>query len=432
MSLSSRPLRAFQFRPALPGDKSITHRAVILGALARGESRVEQANPGDDCRATVRAVEALGVRCERREDTIRLVGTAGRLHAPTAALDLGNSGTGLRLLLGALAAHPFAVTLTGDASLRRRPVERVLDPLRRMGARADAPGDHPPVSLTGASLRGIRHTLSIPSAQVKSALLLAGLQGQGETWVGGATGTRDHTERMLRAFGVSVGEGDDWVSVQGGQALSAATVRVPGDFSAAVFYLVAAGVCPGSRVTVEGVGLNPTRTKALDVLIAMGLQVEILPDADSRDSANEPRGRLVVEGGTLRGFEIAPREVPWLLDELPALAVAAAFAEGRSRLNGASELRVKESDRIQAMADGLRAIGARVIPQDDGWVIEGSGGELLPGGQVRSQGDHRVAMALLVAGFRTRNGVEVTDPPRVETSDPLFPINLKELEELAA
>ena len=424
MSLRSHFVNAFRLQPTLPGDKSITHRAYILGAMAAGETRVMGANPGADCRHTLAAVGRLGARVTEQGDQVRVAGTSGRLDPPDRVLDLGNSGTGLRLLLGALAAQPFTVTLTGDASLCRRPVERVLRPLRAMGAHASADRDHPPVTLTGAPLRGIRHAMEVSSAQVKSALLLAGLMAEGQTWIGNTAGTRDHTERMLPAFGATSETGPDWVSISGPQALRSTVLDIPRDISAATFYLVAAAIRPGSHVRLEDVGLNPTRTKVLEVMRRMGLDLTVVPKAGA---SSEPSGTIHVSSKSLEGTEVTPDEVPHLIDELPVLAVLAAFADGTSRVRGAAELRHKESNRLVAMAEGLNAMGAAVTLEADGWTIEGSGGEPLAGGEVRSQGDHRVAMSLLVAGLGARMGCVVVDEPLVETSDPFFPQNLARL-----
>jgi 3-phosphoshikimate 1-carboxyvinyltransferase len=392
--------------------------------MARGTTRVTRGNPGADCRATLNAVAALGATVEEDGDGVTLTGRDGRFRAPPAPLDLGNSGTGLRLLLGVLAAQPFRAVLTGDASLRQRPVERVLAPLRGMGARASAEADRPPVTLDGGPLTGIRHRMSVPSAQVKSALLLAGVQAAGTTRVEGTRGTRDHTERMLQAFGVPVESGPDAVTVTGPATLSGSPVSVPGDPSAAMIYLVAAAIVPGSQVTLEEVGLNPTRIKGFHVLKDMGLALEIVPGLDS---GGEPRGGVTARGGSLTGRTLPPEAVPGIIDELPALAVAAAFAAGETTIRGAEELRVKESDRLAAVAAGLTAIGADVVAHPDGWTIRGSGGRPLPGGRVASRGDHRIAMAFLVAGLRCRDGVAITDPGRIETSDPGFPDTLNRI-----
>jgi 3-phosphoshikimate 1-carboxyvinyltransferase len=415
------PLR---WTPQLPGDKSITHRAYLLGALAEGTTTVDRPNEGDDCRATLRAIESLGVLVERTEARVRLIGSAGRLHAPDAPLDLGNSGTGLRLLLGLLAGQPFTTVLTGDASLRRRPVERVLAPLRSMGARAEAAGDHPPVTLTGAALTGATHRLATPSAQAKSALLLAGVQASGRTRVEGIAGSRDHTERLLPAFGCPVATTPDAVTVEGPRALTASDVRVPGDPSAATFYLMAAALTPRYEVTLEGVSLNPTRIHHFEVLRRMGLALDAAVESGSEP---EPWGRVTARGGELRAVEIGPSEIAGLIDELPALAVLAAFARGTTRVSGAAELRVKESDRLSAVAKGLAAIGAKVTALPDGWLIEGSAGAPLAGGAVETSGDHRVAMAFLIAGLATRKGVTLVGAPMIETSDPFFLSNLEAL-----
>jgi 3-phosphoshikimate 1-carboxyvinyltransferase len=422
-------VRAFRFRPDLPGDKSITHRALLLGAMASGDTRVTGANRGRDCLATEAAVRALGARVEVSGPGLRIAGCAGTLREPSGPLDLGNAGTGLRLLLGVLAGQPFTSVLTGDASLSRRPVERVLEPLRRMGAAASAPGDHPPVTLTGGALHGIRYALPVPSAQVQSAVLLAGVQATGTTVVSGGGASRDHTERLLRTFGAEVRSDGDAVEVRGPCPLEGTALTIPGDPSAAVFYLVAAALVPGSEVTLEMVGLNPLRTKAFDIVKAMGAGLTIHP---AEAPGPEPMGRVIARGEGLRAFSLTGAEVVQAQDELPALAVAAAFAEGTSTVRGAGELRVKESDRLAAVLEGLRAIGARAEGLEDGWAIEGSGGRPLAGGAVRTHGDHRIAMAFLVAGLRTTRGVTLVDPPEIDTSDPLFLGNLERLLETAS
>jgi len=424
---SPGPDGSFDFAPRLPGDKSITHRAYLLGVLAEGETRVRGANRGEDCEATLRAASRLGGKVETDADEVRIHGTGGRLHPPSSPLDLGNAGTGLRLLCGLLAGQSFSATLTGDASLRRRPVERVLAPLRDMGMEASVSGDHAPVLLRGGDLRGITYTLPVPSAQVKSALLLAGIQARGRTVIEGDTGTRDHTERMLRAMGVPVHRAGDRVSVEGPALPAGIPITIPGDPSAAAFYLAAAAVVSGSRVRLEGIGLNPTRTAFLGVFAAMGL--EIAAEEEETGGA-EPIGRVTVKGRTPRGVKILPAEVPALVDELPALAVAAAFGEGITRVRGARELRVKESDRLSAMAEGLSALGAQITLLDDGWDIVGSEGRELRGGRVRCREDHRVAMSLLVASLRCHDAVEIVDLPRIGTSDPFFLENLRQMTEL--
>jgi 3-phosphoshikimate 1-carboxyvinyltransferase len=295
-----------------------------------------------------------------------------------------------------------------------------------MGVSAEAPGDHPPVTLEGGRLRGIRHRMVVPSAQVASALLLAGLRAEGTTRVEGTRGARDHTQRMLAAFGARVRTEEDAVEIDGPQPLTGVALHVPGDPSAAMFYLTAAAIVPGSQVTVEGVGLNPTRINGFTTLKDMGLDLR----ADVEDvSGGEPRGSVTARGGSLAGREMAPEAVTGMIDELPALAVAAAFATGETVIRGADELRYKESDRLSAVAEGLAAIGAPVALLPDGWCIQGSGGRPLPGGEVASRGDHRVAMAFLVAGLRCQNGVTITDPAGIATSDPGFLTNLNRLAE---
>lgn len=423
MSLRTQRIDPFVFVPRLPGDKSITHRAFILGAMATGDTRVEKPNTGADCKATLSAVEALGASIKSEDEAVVIQGTGGRFRQPDTDLDLGNSGTGLRLLLGTLAAQPITVTLTGDASLRTRPVERVLGPLRVMGAQAECEGDHPPVVLTGGKLNGIDVALPVPSAQVKSALLLAGVQARGETRVRGAGGSRDHTERMLRLFGAEVREEEDAVSVNGPASLSGVPVRVPGDISAAVFFLQAAAMVPGSEIRLDSVGLNPTRTRVLEWFEKMGLTLTSHPEAGD----GEPAGRVHARSSATRAVTVDPEHVPGIIDELPALAVTAAVAHGESVFRGAGELRYKESDRLTTVAEGLRAIGAQVEIHQDGWRIRGSGGMPLRGGKVRSRGDHRIAMAFLVAGLASVQGVEIVDDPGIETSDPYFITNLKDL-----
>ncbi|HET9234162.1 MAG TPA: 3-phosphoshikimate 1-carboxyvinyltransferase, partial [Candidatus Eisenbacteria bacterium] len=272
------------------------------------------------------------------------------------------------------------------------------------------------------------HTMEVPSAQVKSALLVAGLLAEGETWIGNTAGSRDHTERMLPSFGANVASGPDWVSIHGPRSLRSISIVVPGDISAAAFFLVAAAIRPGSQVTLEGAGLNPTRTKVLDVMKRMGLDLIVVPDVGG---SPEPSGTIHVSAKTLQGTDVTADDVPHLIDELPALAVLAAFANGTSTVRGAAELRHKESNRLEAMAEGLNALGARVTLESDGWTIEGSGGKSLAGGAVRSRGDHRVAMSLLVAGLGSKTGCAITDLPLIETSDPFFAHNLNRILEHA-
>ena len=415
------PARRLGGRFTAPGDKSITHRALILGALAAGETTVENANPGADCAATAACLGALGARIAVH-GTERIVrGTAGRLTAPSRPLDCGNSGTTLRLLAGPLAAQSFRAVLDGDDSLRRRPVARVIAPLRRMGATLQArDGDrYPPLEIRGAALEPIHYPLEIASAQVASCVLLAGLFAGGRTTVALPRPARDHTERMLPAFGaeVAIGAGDAGpeISVQGPVTLRGTRVRVPGDFSAAAFFLALAAATPGAEVTALQVGLNPTRTGLLDVLERMGAVVE---RGAVHLESGEPVGDVTVRGGDrLVAATIGPEELPRLLDEVPAWAIAAARAEGRSRLAGAGELRVKESDRLAALAENLRAVGIEAEDRGDSLEIHGGA---VRGGAVAARGDHRVAMAFAALGTLAREPVAVDDVRSIDTSFPGF------------
>jgi 3-phosphoshikimate 1-carboxyvinyltransferase len=406
-------------------DKSITHRGVLLGALARGRSVVHDPNPGADCAATLRAVEALGVTV-RREPACWILEGDG-LREPENVLDLGNSGTGLRLLAGALAAHPFFAVLTGDRSLCGRPMERIIRPLEAMGARFESrQGMRAPLAVRGAVLRGLDYDNITGSAQVKSAVLLAGLGlKEGRVRVFESRPSRDHTERMLDWMGAplqrsgSRGKGDALspytITLGSGALLEGREWRVPGDISAALFLLVAAAITPGSCATVEGVGLNPTRTGALDVLRRMGARLEVRPD---EDAGPEPTGSITIEYGPLRAVEVGGAEVPRLIDEVPVLAVAAACAEGVSHFAEVGELRVKESDRVRSICCLLRALGVVVDEEPDGFRVHGGRG--LRGGRVESHDDHRIAMSALVAACAAEGIVSVDSLAMVETSDPWF------------
>ena len=412
-----------------PGDKSITHRAYVLALLAEGDTLVRSPNPGEDCRATLRCVESLGAGVQAEEDAVRVRGTGGRLRKPDGILDCGNSGTTLRLLAGVLAAQPFEATLTGDASLRRRPVDRVIEPLRRMGASLRArDGDrHPPLVVRGGPLRGLTLTEPTPSAQVASAILLAGVQARGATTVLTSWGVRDHIVGMLGDFGVPLeaqrAAGSPMrISVEGPARLRGCCVSVPGDFSAAAFFFAAAAACRGARVTVAGVGLNESRIELLDRLSQMGAGVQVDPVTPT---SAEPVGDVTVTGAEeLRPGDILPMHVIRLLDEIPAWAVAASAARGTSRLRGAAELRVKESDRLHALAEGLRRLGVQVEETADGLDIHGGP---VAGGTVRSHGDHRIAMAFALIGTRATGPVTVDDASSIATSYPGFSDALRSL-----
>lgn len=406
-------------RLRVPGDKSITHRAILLGALADGTTEIRGYLDAEDCWRTAAACRALGVGVEGwGSPVLRVHGKGLRgLREAEGILDAGNSGTTLRLLSGVLAAQPFLSILTGDASLTRRPMGRIIQPLRQMGANfwGRAGDQYPPLAIRGGPLRGIRHESQVASAQLKSALLLAGLYGDGPTTVVEPAPSRDHTERMLRGFGHPVEVAGRTVTVAPARGLAPLSVEVPGDFSSAAFFLVAACLVPGSRLTIAGVGLNPTRTGLLEVLQAMGAAVEV---RDSREVCGEPVGDLAVTAGPLRGVSVEGALIPRLIDEIPILAVAAASAEGETEIRDAGELRVKESDRIAALAGELSRLGADVAERPDGLMIRG--GRPLAGTSCSSRGDHRVAMALAVAALVARGETRIADSGCIRTSFPDF------------
>ncbi len=401
----------------VPGDKSVSHRAVMFGAIARGTTRVTGFLEGEDCLSTMRAVRELGVQVERPgpgEVIVHGVGLRG-LRAPAATLDMGNAGTAMRLFMGLLSAQPFDSVLIGDESLMRRPMERAAKPLRLMGARIETQDGKPPVRIAGgAHLQGIRYEMPVASAQVKSAVLLAGLYAEGETTVVEPAVTRDHTERMLQGFGCEVRARNGVVTVVPPQDLQAADVAVPGDISSAAFFLVAA--CIGARepFTIRNVGVNPTRTGILEMLALMGADLRLI---NHRTCGAEPVADIEVRPAQLRGVRVPERLVPLAIDEFPAFFVAAACAEGETLVTGAEELRVKESDRIAATARGLDALGVRHEVLPDGLRIEGG---RLRGGTIDSRGDHRIAMAFAVASLRAEGPIEILDTANVATSFPGF------------
>jgi 3-phosphoshikimate 1-carboxyvinyltransferase len=403
-------------RIAVPGDKSISHRAMMLGGLADGVTRVSGFLDSEDCLATLGAMRAMGVaigRPARTEVIVHGVGLRG-LTAPRAPLDMGNAGTAMRLFTGLLAGQSFDAELVGDSSLMRRPMERVAFPLRRMGAAIETVDGRPPVRIRGGrALSGIDWTLDVASAQVKSAILLAGLYASGPTTVTEPAVTRDHTERMLRAFGVPVDSRGLTVRLAA-SPLAATDIAVPGDFSSAAFFMVAALVAGRAPLTIENVGVNPTRTGLLDILRLMGARIEV---TEPRLAGDEPVADLVVHPGPLRGVVVPPELVPLAIDEFPVLFVAAALAEGETQVTGASELRVKESDRIAVMAEGLRALGADAEALPDGMRIRGG---RLAGGRIDSHGDHRIAMSFAVAATRAEAEVRIDDVANVATSFPGF------------
>jgi len=402
----------------VPGDKSISHRAIMLGALAEGTTRISGFLEAEDCLATLKAFRAMGVRIEGPTEgdvVIHGVGLHGLQPSPEP-LDLGNSGTSMRLLSGLLAGQAFDSVLTGDASLSRRPMKRVTVPLARMGAAITTTeaGTAPLHVQGGTALQGIPYDMPMASAQVKSCLLLAGLYAQGETRVKEPAATRDHTERMLRGFGYAVEVEGDTVRLQGGGTLTATPIDVPSDISSAAFFMVGAAITENGDVTLRHVGVNPTRTGVIDILRLMGADIEI---SQQRSIGGEPVADIRVRGRHLRGIDIPEALVPLAIDEFPALFIAAACAEGTTRLSGAEELRVKESDRIQVMADGLQVLGIVATPTPDGIVIEGGA---LTDGCIDSHGDHRIAMAFAIAALRTAGPVEIRDCANVNTSFPGF------------
>jgi len=404
---------------APPGDKSISHRTAMLAAVAAGVSRIENFQRGADCLATLRCLRLLGVPW-RWEDgtTLRVEGVGLRgLREPPQVLDCGNSGTTMRLLAGLLAPQPFLSVLTGDRSLRRRPMARVVEPLRRMGAEVwgRAEGSLAPLAIRGRPLRGIEHRMPVASAQVKSALLLAGLYAEGETVVWEPAPCRDHTERLLAFMGAPVRRMEGGVAVSSASSLQPLEVRVPGDFSAAAFFLVAALVHPEAEVRLEGVGINPTRTGLLDVVLEMGAQVRV---ENGRQWGPEPVADLVARSSSLRAVAVGGELLPRLIDEVPLLAVAACFARGETVIRGAQELRAKESDRLRATARELRRLGARVEELPDGLRIWGP--TLLRGAVVDSHGDHRLAMALAVAALAARGETVIRNSRAVAVSYPNF------------
>ena len=426
MQLCAHPAAGLRGVTGIPGDKSLSHRALLLGAMAVGESRITGLLEGADVLATAAALSALGVDIEGGPNgvwRVRGVGVGG-LAEPDRQLDLGNSGTGARLLLGLLAGHPFTTFLTGDDSLRARPMARVITPLTEMGAQfVGRSGNRLPLAITGTTeLLPIRYTLPVASAQVKSAILLAGLHAPGRTTVIEPQPSRDHTERLLRHLGAAIEveelEGEvRAVSVLGQPELSAAPIVVPGDPSSAAFPLVAAALAGGSSVRLEGVGINPLRTGLLDCLQEMGarIRIEVHPEP-----GGEPVADLVIEAGHLRGIDVPPERAPRMIDEYPILAVAAACAAGRTRMTGLAELRVKESDRLRAMAEGLSACGVTVEVGADELAVHGHGGPPPGGGHIAAHHDHRIAMSFLVLGGVAQAPVTVAGAETIDTSFPGF------------
>jgi len=418
-------MTSFECRPGgpvtgtirVPGDKSISHRSIVLSSIAEGPSYITGFLEGEDSLNTLRAFQSMGVSIERDGDRVWVqgVGLHG-LKKPVATLEMGNSGTAMRLLLGLLAGQAFDATLAGDESLSQRPMNRVIEPLAAMNAViVSRPGGMAPLQVHGRSqLSAINYRLPIASAQVKSCLLLAGLYAPGTSTISEPAPTRDHTERMLRGFGCEVVSNGSDISVSGGQSLTGCDIEIPADISSAAFFLVAASIAPESEITLQHVGINPTRTGVIEILKLMGADIELL---DQREIGGEPVADIRVRSAVLQGIKIPQSLVPLAIDEFPVLFIAAACATGETQLSGAEELRVKESDRIQVMADGLSTLGIAVEPTSDGIRIQGGG---MAGGVIESHGDHRIAMAFSVASLRTKEAISIRDCANVNTSFPGF------------
>ena len=428
---------AIESELTVPGDKSISHRAILLSAISNGRCTITNCLEGEDCRSTASAMRQLGVAIETPEPgTVIVEGNRGIFQAPSEDIDCGNSGTTMRLMAGLLAPQEFRCRLTGDPSLSKRPMRRVISPLQEMGARLSAEGEKqcPPLVVEGGPLTGITYRLPVASAQVKSAVLLAGLFAKGQTTVIETTRSRDHTERMFEYFLIKFRREDAWdgisparrklkesrITVEGGQIPESRDFRVPGDISSAAFWLVAAAAKPGSRLLVKDVGLNPTRTGIIDVLIRMGACIREVVESSPH---GEPAGTIDIKGCQLHGTEIRGAEIPNVIDEIPIIAVAAALAEGKTTIRDASELRVKETDRIAAVATNLRAMGVEVEEFPDGMEI--TGGKPLKGAKLQSFGDHRIAMAFAVAGLFATGETVIGDTACVQTSYPGFAETLK-------
>ena len=424
-SLTITPQGPLRGTIQVPGDKSITHRALLISALAEGSSTITGYCRGEDCLKTLRALQDLGVAIEVETDRVRVSGKGlGGLTEPEQELDCGNSGTSLRLLAGVLAGQPFFSILTGDGSLRRRPMGRIVNPLRMMGAtiRGRKGDELAPLAIQGGALRGIEYQSTVSSAQIKSAVLFAGLFAHGETRFSEPVQSRDHTERMFRYLGISVDVRGRHIVLPGRPTYAAKDLVVPGDLSAAAFFIVGASLIPDSEVRLVNIGLNPARTGILDILGEMGADIRIV---NQRDQTGEPVGDLVVRAAPLRGVTVEAAHVPKMIDEFPIFCVAAALAEGRTVVTGAEELRVKETDRIQAMAAELTKLNVPIQETPDGFILEG--GAAIKGGTCTSYGDHRVAMALAIAALTGDASTTILDTDCIATSFPNFHDNLLEL-----
>lgn len=432
-SIKVNPIKHLWAEFAVPGDKSISHRSVILGGISNGPCRIDNFLPSEDCICTLKAMEQLGATYEVHEEkygfgpiSLTIQGQSMKLKAPEGNVDCGNSGTGMRLLAGLLTAQDFESTLTGDESLESRPMGRIMKPLSQMGAKIEAKGEKEgcaPLHITGGDLEPTTYEMPVASAQVKSAILLAGLFTEGKTTVIQPSETRDHTERMLSFFKTpSVREGNE-ISVTGGQVPQAADLLVPGDISSAAFWMVAAAALPDAHIVMQNVGLNPTRTAIIDVLKRMGAKIEVTLTSEE---FGEPYGNVKVTGGPLTATEILPEEVPNLIDEIPVLAVAGALAKGKTIIRNAKELRVKESDRIATTVKNLMKMGVVVQEFEDGMEITGS--RQLKAAELESFGDHRIAMAFIIAGLFAEGETTVNNIDCIDTSYPGFSAHLSSIQ----
>ncbi|HSW36512.1 MAG TPA: 3-phosphoshikimate 1-carboxyvinyltransferase [Candidatus Limnocylindrales bacterium] len=416
MIIITSPPAAFKGQLTMPGDKSITHRAVIFGALANGVTEVNGFLDADDCQSTLDCLQSLGVVYTVRCGSLVIQGRGMDLKQPRTVLDAGNSGTTARLLLGVLAGQSFSVTITGDESLQKRPMKRVVEPLRLMGAVVEGEGSRLPLTIRGGKLKALSYRSPQASAQVKSAILLAGLYADGITSVEEPYTSRNHTELMLAQFGANIQVTGNKVSVGGGSRLEGTQVWVPGDISSAAFFMVAAAIIPGSQVLLQNVGINPTRSGIIDLLREMGADIEL---REQRFWGQEPVADILVRGGApLKAISVRGEQIPRVIDEIPVLAVAAAVAAGTTIISDAAELRVKEADRITALTGQLTRLGVKITETEDGMFVEG--GSELTGAEVESCGDHRIAMALAVAGLVAQGKTTIRDAEVVGISFPGF------------
>jgi 3-phosphoshikimate 1-carboxyvinyltransferase len=411
-------IRSLSGTVEIPGDKSISHRSVMFGSIAFGETRITNFLPGADCLSTISCFRKLGVAIEEKDHEIVVNGNGfDGLLEPNEILDVGNSGTTIRLLMGILAGRPFFSSLVGDESIGRRPMTRVTGPLSKMGAQIDGRinGSFTPISIRGGSLQSIDYQLPVASAQVKSSLILAGLQADGESVITELAETRDHTERMIRQFGGSVERKGKVIKVKGGQKLTGTNIHVPGDISSAAFFLVAGAIVPNSEITLRNVGLNPTRTGIIEVMNKMGAELTVIPN---EESVFEPSGDLIIKTSNLKGTVIEGDLIPKLIDEIPIIALLATQAEGKTIIRDAEELKVKETNRIDTVVAELKKLGASIEATKDGMIIEGR--SQLKGGNVSSHGDHRIGMMLSVAALLCQNNVILQNPDAIAVSYPNF------------